>query len=123
MSQLDFVIAYVADAVEATGLYNRLLGMEPVSASPEFAMYVLPNGLKFGLWARRDVLPPVTGVGGTEICFAVDGDAEVASSLDAWKALGLNIIQPPTNMDFGLTFTAEDPDGNRLRLFAPSRRG
>ena len=123
MSQLDFVNLYVADAERSAGLYNQLLGAKPVSASPAFAMYVLPNGLKFGLWARTDVQPPATGAGGAEICFAVNGDAEVAPALEAWKKLGLNIIQQPTKMDFGLTFTAEDPDGNRLRLFAPSQRG
>ncbi len=57
------------------------------------------------------------------LCFAVQDDAAVASSLETWKNLGLKIIQQPTKMDFGLTFTAEDPDGNRLRLFAPARRG
>jgi predicted enzyme related to lactoylglutathione lyase len=123
MSVLDFVNVYVTDAEASAGLYTQLLGTTPVSASPEFAMYVLPNGLKFGLWARRDVQPPVTGAGGAEICFAVNRDDEVAPSLEKWEKLGLNIIQQPTKMDFGLTFTAEDPDGNRLRLFAPSRRG
>jgi len=123
MSVLDFVNLYVADAEKSVGLYNQLLGTKPVSASPAFAMYVLPNGLKFGLWARSDVQPPAAGTGGAEICFAVDGDAAVAPALDAWKKLGLDIIQQPTKMGFGLTFTAEDPDGNRLRLFAPSQRG
>lgn len=123
MSVLDFVNLYVADAEKSAGLYTQLLGTKPVSASPDFAMYVLPSGLKFGLWARGDVQPPVTGTGGGEICFSVTGDAEVTPSLETWKNLGLRIIQQPTKMDFGLTFTAEDPDGNRLRLFAPARRG
>ncbi len=122
MSQLDFVNIYVDNAEASAGLYSALLGMKPVSSSPAYAMYVLPNGLKFGLWARSDVQPPVTGAGGAEICFAVNGDDEVAPSLEKWRKLGLRIIQQPTGMDFGLTFTAEDPDGNRLRLFAPSRR-
>jgi hypothetical protein len=29
------------------------------------------------------------------------------------------ILQPPTEMDFGRTFTAADPDGHRLRVFKP----
>ncbi|WP_374468302.1 hypothetical protein [Ferrovibrio sp.] len=29
------------------------------------------------------------------------------------------ILQPPTAMDFGYTFLAADPDGHRLRVFAP----
>ncbi len=32
----------------------------------------------------------------------------------------LPIAQPPTAMDFGLTFVALDPDGHRLRVFAPA---
>lgn len=122
MSNLDFVNLYVTDAEKSAGLYNALLGAEPVQSSPAFAMYVLPNGLKFGLWARSDVQPAVTGSGGAEVCFAVDGDDKVAPALEAWKKLGLDIIQQPTRMDFGLTFTALDPDGNRLRLFAPAAR-
>ena len=29
-------------------------------------------------------------------------------------------LQAPTRMDFGLTFTASDPDGHRLRVFSPA---
>ena len=36
-----------------------------------------------------------------------------------WQGLGVPVIQAPTEMDFGLTFTALDPDGHRLRVFAP----
>jgi hypothetical protein len=35
--------------------------------------------------------------------------------------LGLRIIQEPVKMDFGFTFTAADPDGHRLRVFAPAQ--
>jgi hypothetical protein len=31
----------------------------------------------------------------------------------------LKIAQAPTAMDFGMTFVALDPDGHRLRVFAP----
>jgi len=33
---------------------------------------------------------------------------------------GLVIVQAPTEMDFGYTFVASDPDGYRLRVFSPS---
>lgn len=36
-----------------------------------------------------------------------------------WKRRGLEIIQAPTRMSFGATFVALDPDGHRLRVFAP----
>jgi predicted enzyme related to lactoylglutathione lyase len=35
-----------------------------------------------------------------------------------WRRRGLTVIQPPTRMGFGHTFTALDPDGHRLRVFA-----
>ena len=38
-----------------------------------------------------------------------------------WQAKGLRIVQGPTEMDFGYTFVALDPDGQRLRVFAPSQ--
>jgi predicted enzyme related to lactoylglutathione lyase len=45
----------------------------------------------------------------------------VRDTAKAWKLLGLDIIQEPTKMDFGFTFTAADPDGHRLRVFAPAQ--
>lgn len=35
---------------------------------------------------------------------------------------GLPMLQTPTTMDFGYTFTATDPDGHRLRVFSPAAR-
>ena len=35
-----------------------------------------------------------------------------------WAKRGLEIIQRPTEMEFGLTFVALDPDGHRLRVYA-----
>jgi predicted enzyme related to lactoylglutathione lyase len=46
-----------------------------------------------------------------------------ATAVDAlhqeWRKRGLKITQAPTEMDFGRTFVALDPDGHRLRVFAP----
>ena len=39
---------------------------------------------------------------------------------EAWSQRGLRIAQAPVGMDFGHTFVALDPDGHRLRVFAPS---
>lgn len=36
---------------------------------------------------------------------------------------GLSIAQAPVAMDFGMTFVALDPDGHRLRVFAPAHSG
>ena len=115
----NFILAYVADAPRSADLYRRLLGADPVESSPNWAMFALPNGLTLGLWARDEVEPRATLPGGSEIGFPVDSDAAVTATRDAWADLGLKILQEPTRMDFGYTFTAADPDGHRLRVFAP----
>ncbi|MFY3005965.1 drug:proton antiporter, partial [Achromobacter xylosoxidans] len=65
--------------------------------------------------------PAAAGRGGcTELAFTVpDADALDQRHLD-WSLRGLPILQAPTNMDFGRTFVALDPDGHRLRVFAPA---
>jgi predicted enzyme related to lactoylglutathione lyase len=50
---------------------------------------------------------------------AVLADAVGVTHAD-WSKRGLTIAQPPTQMDFGHTFVALDPDGHRLRVFAPA---
>ena len=116
----NFILAYVADAPKSAALYSKLLDAQPVESSPNWAMFAFPNGLALGLWGRNDVEPKATLPGGTEIGFPVADDATVTSTRNAWEKLGLKILQEPTKMDFGYTFTAADPDGHRLRVFAPS---
>ena len=117
----NFILAYVADAPKSAALYSKLLGAEPVESSANWAMFAFPNGLALGLWARNDVEPKATLPGGTEIGFPVENDATVSLTRDAWAKLGLKILQEPTQMDFGYTFTAADPDGHRLRVFSPTQ--
>lgn len=121
MANPNFILAYVADAPRSALLYSQLLDAQPVESSPNWAMFALPNGLALGLWARNDVEPRATLPGGSEIGFPVADDNAVLLTRDAWEKLGLKIIQEPTKMDFGFTFTAADPDGHRLRVFSPSQ--
>jgi catechol 2,3-dioxygenase-like lactoylglutathione lyase family enzyme len=120
MSSLNFILAYVENAPRSAELYGKVLGLEPVESSPNFAMFALPNHVMFGLWSRHDVVPAANKPGGVELAFTVENAAVLNAALAEWKALGLTIIQEPTEMDFGLTFTATDPDGHRLRAFTPS---
>ena len=48
------------------------------------------------------------------------GWADVNMTFEKWKDQGIPILQEPTSMDFGFTFLALDPDGHRLRIFAPN---
>ncbi len=57
---------------------------------------------------------------GGEIAFPVENSAEVDATFAEWRGRGVRIVLAPTQMDFGYTFIALDPDGQRLRVFAPS---
>ena len=118
MPALSLVILYVNDPPASAAFYASLLGQEPAEAYLTFAMFALPSGAGLGLWSRHTIEPTATAAGGgTEVAFTVeDVDAVHAD----WTARGLTIAQAPTDMDFGRTFVALDPDGHRLRVFAPA---
>ncbi|HWK47962.1 MAG TPA: VOC family protein [Stellaceae bacterium] len=120
MRHPNFMLLYV-DSPKASGtFYADLLGREPVEASPTFVLFALDSGLMFGLWSRHTVEPAATAAGGgAELAFRV-ADPEIDTTYADWKARGLTILQEPTILDFGRTFVALDPDGHRLRVFAPA---
>ncbi len=123
MSDPSFIILYVESPAQSAAFYTGLLGKQPVESSPGFAMFALESGVMLGLWARHTVQPPVQSNGSTgELCFPV-ADANVVQEMHReWGRRGIPIAQQPTDMDFGHTFVALDPDGHRLRVFAPSAR-
>ena len=120
MSQFSFVIRYVADPAVSAPFYAGLLGMPIVEQSPTFAMLPLREGVMLGLWRRDGVEPAASaGADGGEIALTVESAADVDRTHADWSARGYRIAQAPTNMDFGRTFLALDPDGARIRVFAP----
>ena len=120
MADPNFIILYVDNPAASADFYAELLGKPPVESSPTFAMFALPSGVMLGLWSRHTVEPAAatTFGGSSEVAFAVDSKDQVTSLFDAWTGRGLRVAQPPTDMDFGHTFVALDPDGHRLRVFA-----
>jgi len=121
MKDFNFVILYVQNATASADFYARLLDQSPVEASPGFAMFVTPSGVKLGLWTRDTVEPKVAAAnGGCELAFPVADNEAVDRQHADWQKRGLTIAQPPTAMEFGRTFVALDPDGHRLRVFAPA---
>jgi catechol 2,3-dioxygenase-like lactoylglutathione lyase family enzyme len=121
MNDFNFVILYVQNATASAAFYARLLGRPPLEASPGFAMFVAPSGVKLGLWTRDTVEPKVAAVnGGCELAFPVANDAAVDQTHAHWRERGLTVAQSPIDMEFGRTFVALDPDGHRLRVFAPA---
>jgi len=123
MLNANFVILYVDNPAASAAFYRRLLGSEPVEASPTFALFALRTGLMLGLWSRHTVEPAAAAAGGgAEIAMTVADDAAVDATCADWQERGLTILQQPVDLDFGRTFVALDPDGHRLRVFAPSQR-
>jgi catechol 2,3-dioxygenase-like lactoylglutathione lyase family enzyme len=122
MTDPNFIILYVDNPSVSADFYADLLGKTPVESSPTFAMFILESGLKLGLWSRHTVEPasPAAAGGGGELAFPVANNDTVHSLFADWVKRGLEIIQRPTEMDFGFTFVALGPDGHRLRVFTPS---
>jgi len=114
----NFVILYVDNPEKSSAFYAALLGRQPVEASPTFVLFVFDNGFKLGLWSRHTVEPAAQAAGGgAEVVIAVDTPATVDATHADWAARGLTIAQGPSDMDFGRTFVALDPDGHRLRVY------
>ena len=123
MSDISFVLLYVDSPPASAAFYTDLLGRPPADSSPTFAMFAMDSGLMLGLW-KRDTVEPAAAIEGAkgdgEIAFTVAGAEGVDAMHDDWRGRGLTIAQRPTAMDFGYTFVALDPDGHRLRVFAPA---
>lgn len=118
MPQPALTILYVDHPPSSAAFYADLFGREPAELSATFAMIPLAGGHRLGLWSRHTVEPAASaGGGGGELACITD---DVDATHEAWRARGLTILQPPTDMDFGRCFVALDPDGHRLRVFKPS---
>jgi len=120
MKDPHFVLLYVDSPEKSSIFYAALLGRPPVEASKTFAMFALSPGLMLGLWSRHTVVPAAAGGGGgAELAFTAGSVEEVRAVHADWLRLGLEVLQAPAALDFGFTFVAQDPDGHRLRVFAP----
>ena len=121
MPQPNLVILYVDSPPASAAFYSDLLGIKPAESSPTFAMFALESGAMLGLWARHTVQPATSVMGGgSELAFSVANTADVRALHADWSQRGLKIAQIPVEMEFGHTFVALDPDGHRLRVFAPT---
>lgn len=116
-SAVMMTILLVADPSASGQFYQQLFGLEPVESSPTFVMFALPSGNRLGLWSAQTVQPtPGGSPGASELCVI---DQDVDALYASWLDLGVRFAQAPTDMDFGRTFVALDPDGHRLRVFRP----
>lgn len=121
MTNFHLVVLYVKDAAASAAFYETLLDRPIVQSAPGFSVLPLDGGAMLGLWTR-DVVEPRTDaeIGGSEVAFTVADSDAVKATHETWKARGAKIVQAPTMLPFGYTFVAHDPDGHRLRVFAPS---
>lgn len=120
MPDFSFVLLYVENPPASAAFYSQLLGCPVVEQSPTFAMLPLREGVMLGLWSRTTVEPPAAAApGSSEVAFTVGTADAVRATHADWVKRGLKIAQVPARMDFGTTFVALDPDGHRLRVFAP----
>lgn len=118
MPHPNYVLLFVENPITSAAFYSSLLDCKPMEVSPSFALFELSSGVRLGLWSRRDAEPMVISRGGgCELGIPVDDDKMLDAMYANWKDRGLAIVQPPTDMDFGRTFVALDPDGHRLRVF------
>jgi catechol 2,3-dioxygenase-like lactoylglutathione lyase family enzyme len=113
----NYVLFAVQDPRKSAALYNQLLGQQPVESADTFILYVLSNGLKLGLWKASTMQPTPTAPGGVEVAFGLESREAVLRTYNEWTRLGVNVVQAPTDMDFGFTFVVACPDGHRLRPF------
>ncbi|MEH3159577.1 MAG: hypothetical protein PGN08_12035 [Sphingomonas taxi] len=56
--------------------------------------------------------------GGSDLGFKLASAAAIDQTHAEWAAKGATIALPPTDLDFGRSFVALDPDGHRLRVYA-----
>jgi predicted enzyme related to lactoylglutathione lyase len=121
MTPNHMILFYVKDPMSSAAFYTRLLGEKPIDASPGFAMFKVNDGTMLGLWNVAGVAPePQAVAGASELAFHVADISQVDDYYTRWSEEQFHIAQHPTHMDFGYTFTALDPDGHRLRVFAAS---
>ncbi|WP_414609253.1 VOC family protein [Stenotrophomonas pavanii] len=113
------LLQYVRDVTASATFYSGILGKPPVEQSPGFALFLLGDGAALGLWQRDDVQPPVSAqAGAAELAMVVPNPEVVQQLHDAWRALGVQILQAPVTLEFGHTFVGIDPDGHRLRVYS-----
>lgn len=120
MYTADITILYVTNPVNSAAFYAALLQTQPVEVSPTFALFVMENGFKLGLWSRFTVEPQLTHFApgnASEVFFKVASRQAVDEAYQTWGTEhAVTIMQKPVALDFGYAFTALDPDGHRLRV-------
>lgn len=112
------VVIYVDNLAKSSLFYQNLLGFKPEEHSPSFALFKLSNGMGLGLKEKHTVHPEAEGSNGYELAFSMCNSKEVDALFLQWQEKGIHFALTPTQVPFGYTFLALDPDNNRLRVLS-----
>lgn len=114
-STLNLIILFVEDPLKSGPFYSQVLEIQPVEQSSTFVLFALPNGIQLGLWSLKTAEPRATKANGScEICFA---EEKVDACFERLQRMNIPLAQVPTDMDFGRSFVALDPDRHRVRFY------
>ncbi|WJZ03541.1 VOC family protein [Corynebacterium freiburgense] len=118
------IILYVTDVNVSTEFYRAALDKEPVEIFQDFAIFALTNDVTIGLQTRSEIDPKAQGApGSVELSMSYAKRNDVDTLHRRWSGLGFQIALAPTELEFGYTFVATDPDGHRLRVCATDTSG
>ena len=116
MLEPNVIVLYVDNLLITSAFYQDLLGKNPEEDSPTFHSFKLSNGMGLGLKAKHSIEPPVNENGCGELAFILDNKSSVDELFVEWQGKNIRMAQSPTELPYGYTFLALDPDGNRLRV-------
>ncbi len=118
MLTIDSIVLYVEDIQMSQKFYERLLNTVAKELSPTFVSFDLKIGSMLELKQRAQAIPhsKLTG-GGTELSIAISNKEKLMEIYDVWSTNGVKFIQSPSELIFGTTFVAVDPDNHRIRVF------
>ena len=121
MPNVGFILVYVENVAASEAFYASILG-RPASRILRRPSRCFPprpascSAYGAAMASRRRRLRPAAA----RLRFPSTARRKLTRLFADWRGRGVKIAQTPTKMDFGYTFLALDPDGQRLRVFAPS---
>lgn len=119
MFKLDSFVLYVVNIETSQKFYSEIFECKGQVLSPTFVSFALDTDITVQLKQLDHVSPSadITG-GGTELSLVAKSQEALHTLYNQWRAKGVQFLQTPTELVFGLTFVAIDPDGHRVRVFA-----
>ncbi|WP_026317746.1 VOC family protein [Algicola sagamiensis] len=115
MLKVDSLVLYVKDIDESYTFYSRVFEEEGRYLSPTFVAFPLDIPVALKQIDTASSKPDTSG-GGTELSFKVNETSALMRIYEQWKSKGVSFLQEPTELCFGDTFVAIDPDFHRIRV-------